>query len=362
MIYKIEYINKIKRTYSRLKQITKESNKSYLGILWNYLILRKKTGITFYEYYAFEFEKQTEFFINTFLSGSLKEKLLSVLNPRERRITSKNKYLTHLLLKDMGVPKSELYLYYNPQISVSRRDIAHNYSDVYNILIKKQVKKFVVKTTESTHGEGVVLYNKVTLKKDLCYLERFDSKIVELSDILKNEPLIFEEYIEQTDQFKKFNKNSVNTVRFMTILLPTGEAKIIATFLKIGKSNSCVDNAGSGGNIDAAIDIETGKIHSAIIFKDWRKVTPINNHPDTGVLIDGVTIENWDKIKQKVIQFQKSHPFLKAIGWDIAITKNGPVVIETNSFWDQTGQLFIKKGWKKEIFSCYEAWVKHIKN
>ena len=42
-------------------------------------------------------------------------------------------------------------------------------------------------------------------------------------------------------------------------------------------------------------------------------------------------------------------PKLEAAGWDVE-------VVEFNDYWDRTGQLFIKKGWKKEIESCYEEW------
>ena len=50
---------------------------------------------------------------------------------------------------------------------------------------------------------------------------------------------------------------------------------------------------------------------------------------------------------------------MKAIGWDVAITDDGPVIIEINDFWDTTGQLFIQRGWRKEVRECYLAWKKY---
>ena len=50
---------------------------------------------------------------------------------------------------------------------------------------------------------------------------------------------------------------------------------------------------------------------------------------------------------------------MKAAGWDIAITDNGPVIVEVNDMWDRTGQLFIRRGWKPEIEECYNAWKKY---
>ena len=46
----------------------------------------------------------------------------------------------------------------------------------------------------------------------------------------------------------------------------------------------------------------------------------------------------------------------KAAGWDIAITDDGPLVIEVNDSWDRTSQYFICRGWRSEIRKCYTAW------
>ena len=50
---------------------------------------------------------------------------------------------------------------------------------------------------------------------------------------------------------------------------------------------------------------------------------------------------------------------MKAAGWDIAITDNGPVIVVVYDMCDRTGQLFIRRGWKPEIVECYNAWKKY---
>lgn len=71
-----------------------------------------------------------------------------------------------------------------------------------------------------------------------------------------------------------------------------------------------------------------------------------------------MVIDNWDNIKQQVLKYQQAFPYIKAAGWDIAITDDGPVVIEVNDFWDRLGQLFLRRGWRYEIRDCYKAWLK----
>jgi hypothetical protein len=355
------YLDRIKQGLTCLSQIKAESGKGYLRILLDYYSLHRNIQIGFSEYHKFEFENQPEKFRSTFLSGKKKRKFLVVLNPRKYYILARNKYIAHLVLESAEIAMPELICYYDPKSKIENNRIGYDYNSILKILKEKNTNKCFIKTTETSHGEGVMLVKNIDYKDKSCQLNSFNGDVIELSQILGNEPLIFESVIEQSGQFKNFNSSSVNTIRFMTILLPSGEAKVIATFIKIGRSGACVDNAGSGGNIDAAVDIETGEIHSAIQFNGWRKISPIKNHPDTGTLIEGVKIENWNDIKNRVLQFQQAIPFLKAIGWDIAITNDGPVVIEINDSWDETGQLFIRQGWKQEIENCYDEWKNHIK-
>ena len=103
-------------------------------------------------------------------------------------------------------------------------------------------------------------------------------------------------------------------------------------------------------------DIDTGEIKYAIQFGGWRNIKNIDNHPDSGNRLNGVIISNWESIKEQVKKIQQAFPYCKAAGWDIAITDDGPVVIEVNDFWDRTGQYFIRRGWRDEIRDCYLAW------
>lgn len=153
-----------------------------------------------------------------------------------------------------------------------------------------------------------------------------------------------------------FNESSVNTIRMMTALYPSGEVKLFAAFLKIGRKGSTIDNAGAGGNVDCGVNVETGELFNAVKFDSFDKVTPIECHPDSGHQINGVKIENWDEVVRLVKMYQARIPWLKTIGWDVALTENGPVIIEINNWWDTTGQLFIGRGWHEDVKECYNAW------
>jgi hypothetical protein len=336
------------------------SFKEQSRIISDYKRLFKLKGLQKDEYADFEFDKGSKVFRESFLGLNEQRFYLDYLNPVKYYSLARNKYLAHKMLEGLGVRKSQLYCYYQPEARyIENEECAHDLNGVLRILMSKNVQSCVIKTTESSHGDNVWVINSIEYNDSDADLVRFDGQKLTLSSVLGKEALIFESVVRQTKQFAAFNESSVNTVRFMTTLWPDGSGKVIATWFKVGRAGKCVDNAGSGGNVDAAIDVETGRIYNVMRFDGWRKSPKIEKHPDSGNQLNGVIVEHWDAIKEEVKKFQQAFPYCKAAGWDIAITDDGPVVIEVNDFWDRTGQYFIQKGWRKEIRDCYLAWRKY---
>ena len=326
-------------------------------VFWDYLTLYNSRGLTTDEYYNFEFERQDAVFRQSFLGLSEQRYYLDYLNPIKYYSLARNKYLAHKVLERTGARKTDLYCYYQPEAQyIDSNECASDLYGVIRILRSKSVNSCVIKTTESSHGDNVQVISRIMFQEDDAVFVRFDGKEALLSSILGQEALVFESVVYQTEQFSAFNKTSVNTVRFMTTLWPDGSAKVIATFIKIGRKGKCVDNAGGGGNVDVCVDVETGEIKYAIQYDGWRHVKNIEKHPDSNQQLNGVIVDNWQAIKEEVLKFQQAFPYCKAAGWDIAITDKGPVVIEVNDFWDRTGQFFIRHGWRNEIRECYLAW------
>lgn len=349
--------NSIATAYHAIQLARKYPSSQRLKVMRDYISLYRAKGLTPEEYYECEFEKRSEEFRRDFLGLNEQRYYLDLLNPLKYFSLARNKYIAHKMLENTGVRTSELYCYYQPEATYAENmECAGDLSSVLHILKTKGVQSCVIKTTESSHGDNVWVIQNIEYQENDATLIRFDGQQLLLSSVLDKEPLIFENLVRQTEQFAAFNASSVNTVRFMTALYPDGSAKVIATFIKIGRAGRCVDNAGGGGNVDVCVDVETGEIRYAIQFDGWHRVREIDCHPDSGNPLNGVVINNWESIKAEVIRFQQAFPYCKVAGWDIAITNEGPVVIEVNDFWDRTGQFFIRRGWRNEIRDCYLAW------
>lgn len=352
--------NKLRFLYHLWKLFVHYPAKSFFQrfkVLFDYLHLRRVKGLTPEEYELFRLFERSETFRHDFLGENEQRYYLDLLNPTNYYIVARNKYLAHKILDAAGVPMATLYGYYDPMAGRSGDNIARTPEEMLHILKSQNVQECVIKTTETSHGNNVQVLRQINYDSGMVTLHSGEEQ--PFSAIVGSKPLIFERCLRQTAQLSAINASSVNTVRFMTLLYPDGSVKIPATFIKIGRAGRCVDNAGAGGNVDASIDTETGIMEHAIRFDGWEHIADVDVHPDSGAPINGVQIEHWSEICQKVKEFQQVFPFVKAAGWDIALTEEGPCVVEVNDMWDRTGQLFIQRGWRPEIRDCFLAWQKN---
>lgn len=355
----MQFIEHLRSLKGALRVANRHPFGQRMGIVCDCMSLYFRKGLDPEEYQDYDFHNADKTFRDTFLGLNEQRYYLDFLNPIKYYTLARNKFLAHKIMEDTGIQKSTLYCYYQPEGHVMESGlIANDLEGVCSLLKEKEVRACVIKATESSHGDSVFVVDNIEYQPHDCVLTYFNGKQVLLSEVLGSHPLIFESVVRQTRQLSSFNASSINTVRFMTALYPDGHARLVATFIKIGRAGRCVDNAGSGGNVDACIDMATGELQHVIQFDGWGKVKDITHHPDSGTLLSGVRIENWESIVGEVLKFQECMPYVKVAGWDIAITDEGPVVIEVNDFWDRTGQLFIRRGWREEIRDCYEAWRK----
>ena len=129
--------------------------------------------------------------------------------------------------------------------------------------------------------------------------------------------------------------HSLNTVRLDT-LLDGDRCFITGACLKLGTGRSQVDNWAKGA-IAVGIDMMTGALASSGIRKAAFGRTTHTVHPDTGVRFEGVSIPYWPDIVKLAERAAFALSPHVTLGWDIAVTPDGPVAIEAN----QTGDFFL---------------------
>ena len=84
----------------------------------------------------------------------------------------------HCLLVNLNIPKSKLYIYYNPYLATNTEKVAYNYDGIINILLNKNIRQCVIKLSQDcSHGEGVIVCHDVKFENNKCLLGRYNKKV-----------------------------------------------------------------------------------------------------------------------------------------------------------------------------------------
>lgn len=137
--------------------------------------------------------------------------------------------------------------------------------------------------------------------------------------------ILLEELVIQHPEMNVLCPASVNTIRVMTYY-NHGDPRILWMGMRIGSGKSAVDNFSSGGMV-AAIDPQTGCLKGDAIDKNSVSCAV---HPTTGVAFDGFHIPCFEQIEDLVLEAARKEDKILVIGWDVAISETGPVLIEGN--------------------------------
>ena len=122
--------------------------------------------------------------------------------------------------------------------------------------------------------------------------------------------------------------SGVPTMRILTLDEGDGPALFTAA-AKLTGSNNVADNFWRGGNLIAPVDIESGVMGQALTRMGVDGEL-CSTHPDTGCEIEGTALPLWQEAKTVALLAAGILKGAAIIGFDMALTDNGPVIIEAN--------------------------------
>ncbi len=147
-----------------------------------------------------------------------------------------------------------------------------------------------------------------------------------LAQMVIKERMILEELVVQHPDMAAIFPHSVNTVRIETLLTGDGEVLVLGCLVRFGRRLNLVDNIGAGG-----LGLGVRRQDGGLFPEAWDKAgNGYDRHPDTGVVFQGRKIPHWDQVLALVRRGQQAFPFYRLVGFDVALTADGPVVIEIN--------------------------------
>lgn len=182
--------------------------------------------------------------------------------------------------------------------------------------LSKGNMKLVYKPLSEGQGKGIHVLKVGTAQ------ER-DESFTLLSTL---SPGIVEEWICQHAELDRLYPGAVSIVRFYSVCTPAGcylFSPVLTTAVSRDISNGCQDA------LTTLVDIRDGKVITDAV--DQISIGDHAVHPVTGVQFKGFQVPFWQETVEMMKKVVPQAYYISNIGWDVAITENGPVLVEANT-------------------------------
>lgn len=207
-----------------------------------------------------------------------------------------------------------------------------NIDDLIHFLQAK--KELILKPLSGGGGKGII---KLQLKDSKILFNETEISEVELNNRISNlKKNIISECLKNGSYIKKVYDKTVNTVRVITMLDPVTDEPFIAMAVqRVGSSTTFpVDNVWNGG-YTSKINLDTGELGKVAYHTNNNRTIEWGlKHKDTNISMEGIVIENWGWIKERIVKLAKELSFVKYVGWDLLINDDGIKIIEANNYTD----------------------------
>lgn len=312
----ISVIKQFKEIYSLLKLNRMEPEEYYEYKLYNPELSwdDKKSYLTRSQYYLIE----------------------SAVNPRAE-VGILNKFAFHQYARQFDLPTPEMYGLFEPNMGFSAdgSDLKTS-NDLKALLTHPGVSDFVIKPTSTGKGVGVMVC-KLNDDKTVHIFGEGDFSFDDLHKRLSqshctgranaSDIFIIEKRVKQHKFLDNYSKLCTQGLRIAVFFTSRGNVQILYTILKIASKDKYVDNVGSTG-MNATVSEEGMLGPGKQLVPDG--VIVHEKHPVTGHPIAGEKMPYFAEAKALVVKAQSLLPFVRMVGWDVAITDDGPLLFEGN--------------------------------
>jgi hypothetical protein len=141
-------------------------------------------------------------------------------------------------------------------------------------------------------------------------------------------PIIIQPCVKNHPDLQPFSGGGLCTLRVLTFRPPDAKASPVLTTFRMPVGASEVDNFSMDG-LAAGVD-EHGVMRAAVKQKTMKRFA---SFPDTGASIRGATLPGWREMVDLAVRAHDAFGELFFVGWDVALTEDGPVLVEGNPMW-----------------------------
>lgn len=315
-------------------------------------------GEVLYYYYIFGFDNKSHAEQDEYMSwielDKIREETNSLLvnspHPIHYKILSFDKFVANNYLNYLGIPCARnLALICNGKVIRESGSSAELES-----LLNSDLGVVFVKPVTGMGGGGIF---KADIPNRKLYTNDAVLPIEQIKQMVSKDVWVIQAEIKQHPDLNRINPNAVNCLRINTIL-DNHRPVFLSSFMKIATGSAVVDNWDKGSML-VGVDHPGGTLKTEGYYKlkfILQKV--VQQHPDTGVEFKGFQLPFYQETVDMCLRAHEYHYGTFMIGWDVAITPNGPIIIEVNCEPTLHPQQMIFGGMRKRLLAISASYKK----
>jgi hypothetical protein len=134
-------------------------------------------------------------------------------------------------------------------------------------------------------------------------------------------------------------RSALQTARIATLVERDGGVRVINAFFKTALDGAAIDNfrLGATGNYSSVLNVADGTFANVIGAGEGGVLTEVTPPEGVNAPRVGERLLMWDECCALVAAAAPHFLPMRCIGWDVAVTPTGPVIVEANMWWDPVG-------------------------
>ena len=197
---------------------------------------------------------------------------------------------------------------------------------------------------------GIGVFSLKITKKQI-YINDIKSEYNDLREMIKNSRFLLQARVIQHFELSHLYPLSVNTLRIITCCDGNGRCHVLSGILRVGASGNRVDNWAAGGLVVGVGYDGRLKKYGFYEFKNQK----LTEHPDTHVRFEDFQLPFYKECLARCLELHSFFYGIPTIGWDVALTNNGPCFIEGNDNYELSLNQVADKGLKSKWISFYST-------
>ena len=295
-----------------------------------------KYGASFDDFFNFKFYRLSPDERDTYATTAIMYDFHNMCNPKSRRFLIDDKGEFEKTFNDLSPDSFTLDV---RTLSEAMEWVAFSNQD-----------GLVVKDATGREGKGVTFHSLLTTETGILIDEKPGEVFLE-EECRSRGKVILQRKVIQHELLSNLAPRGLNTIRVITkINKEDGKVFILGAALRL-TTEGPLDNF-SAGNLAASVCTQSGVVIGPGFYKQTSLRCHVEKHPISGMTIRDFQIPEWQQVIELAEKAALRIPELQSVGWDVAVTNTGVVLIEGNTTWNKdTWQIPSQVG-KRELLDC----------